>query len=404
MADPLRILVLAPFAPRLDGHHGGSRVTAGFVTALGRRHRVALVHLARAGAEVDDAVRAACERVVPCELPARPGRLGELAPLLAGRPRWVTLARSPACETALRRLVKELRPDVVQLEFSVMARYLPALEGVRAPRVLVVHEPAAARTAEDARAALGRRRRARAAARVEAVGWRQFERRALRAVDAAVAFREQDAETLRGLQPTTPVHVIPFGFDVPPEPLDPAGEPGGATIAFAANFVHTPNVEAARRLVLGVLPHVRRRRPDAKVVLVGRAPPPEVRELAGDGVVVTGEVPSVEPFLGRANVVAVPVAIGGGIRVKLVEALAAGKAVVATPLAAAGLPVADGEQLRLAETDEELARAVLDLLADAETRVALGRRARAWAVEHAGWDAALDAYEQLYRSLLRDAA
>jgi glycosyltransferase involved in cell wall biosynthesis len=136
------------------------------------------------------------------------------------------------------------------------------------------------------------------------------------------------------------------------------------------------------------------------VELVGRAPPPAVEALAGEGVVVTGEVPSVTQYLDRANVVVAPLAIGGGIRVKTIEALGFGKAVVATPLAAAGLPVADGEHVRLAETDDELARAILDLLADAEGRAALGRRARTWAVEHAGWEAAVDAYERLYRSLL----
>ena len=105
-----------------------------------------------------------------------------------------------------------------------------------------------------------------------------------------------------------------------------------------------------------------------------------------------------------ASVVVVPLAIGGGIRVKVIEALGAGKAVVATRLAAAGLPVTDREHLHLAETDDELAGAILVLLADAEARAALRRRARAWALEHAGWDEAIDAYDRLYRSLLGGAS
>lgn len=400
MADPLPILVLTPFPPRLDGRHGGSRVTAGLVTALARRHSVALLYLARGDEDVDDAVLEACDALVRCRLPERPGRLRTLALLLAGRPRWVTLARSPGAEPELRRLVAAFRPDVVQCEFAVMTQYLGALEGDPVPRVLVQHEPATARAGEDARAALGRRRRAQVAARVERWAWRRFETRALGRVDAAVVFGDADRDALRSLGAPTPVHVIPFGLDVAPEPLDPVGAPGGAKIAFVANFVHTPNVQAARRLVLDILPLVRRERPDAEVVLVGRAPPPEVASLAGEGVTVTGEVPSVEPFLERANVVVVPVATGGGIRVKVIEALGAGKAVVCTRLGAAGLPVTDREHLCLAETDDELARAILELLADPDARAALGRRARAWAVEHAGWDGAIDAYERLYRSLL----
>jgi len=281
----------------------------------------------------------------------------------------------------------------------VTTRYLPALRGVPGARVLVAHEPATARAAESATVRAGRRRRARLAAHLEERAWRRFERQALERVDAAVAFTEADREALAALGATPPLHVIPFGIDVPPEPLDPAGAPDRETLVFVANFVHGPNVEAARRLVLELLPRVRRERPGVVVELVGRAPPPAVRQLAGDGVTVTGEVPSVTPSLDRASVVVAPLAIGGGIRVKTIEALAYGKAVVATPLAAAGLPVADGEHLRLAETDDELARATLELLADRDGRAALGRRARAWALEHAGWDATVAAYERLYRSL-----
>ena len=73
-ADALRVLVLAPFPPRLDGHHGGSRVTAGFVTALAERHSVAPLPLGRGPRDLPDhAVRAACTPPVPCELPQRPG-------------------------------------------------------------------------------------------------------------------------------------------------------------------------------------------------------------------------------------------------------------------------------------------------------------------------------------------
>ncbi|MBD0289664.1 MAG: glycosyltransferase [Thermoleophilia bacterium] len=409
-AQKLRILVLAPFPPRRDGRDGGSRVLAGLVTALAPRHEVALLHLGRAdGPEVDDAVAGACRLVVPCRLPRREGRLRArwwryrtLAALLVGRPRWVTLARARSCRSTLRRLVDEFRPDVVQCEFAVMAQYLPAIERARAARVFVQHDPVTAHAAEHASSSLPRRRRARVAARVEARGWRRFETHALRGVDAAVVFTEADREALRALGTGTPVHVIPFGFDVPSEALDPGGASDRATLVFVGNFVHRPNVRAAQRLVHEILPLVRRERPGVEVEIVGRAPPPAVQALAGDGVVVTGEVPSVVPHLDRANVVVVPLETGGGVRVKLLEALAAGKAVVATPRAAKGLALTDREHLYLAETNDDLAGAVLELLDDRAARVALADRARHWALQHAGWELAVDAYDDLYRSLVRE--
>ena len=89
-------------------------------------------------------------------------------------------------------------------------------------------------------------------------------------------------------------------------------------------------------------------------------------------------------------------------RAKLLEALAAGKAVVASPLAAAGLEVTDGRQLVLAESDEEFTEAVVRLLEDEERRVELARSAREWALRNLSWESRVEAYERLYESLLRE--
>jgi glycosyltransferase involved in cell wall biosynthesis len=116
---------------------------------------------------------------------------------------------------------------------------------------------------------------------------------------------------------------------------------------------------------------------------------------------VTGAVESVAPFLDAAAVVVAPIRNGGGMRVKLLEAMAAGKAIVASPLAAAGLEVTDGHELLLAGRDSEFAAAIVRLLDDPMARGALARRARAWASTHAGWENSLSKYEALQRELLQ---
>jgi glycosyltransferase involved in cell wall biosynthesis len=88
------------------------------------------------------------------------------------------------------------------------------------------------------------------------------------------------------------------------------------------------------------------------------------------------------------------------MRVKVVEALAAGKAVVATPLAVEGLGVTSGDQLEIAEGADGLVAAMVRLLTDSERRKALAARARQWASEHLGWEASIAGYEALYRELL----
>jgi len=116
--------------------------------------------------------------------------------------------------------------------------------------------------------------------------------------------------------------------------------------------------------------------------------------------VITGQVPSVTPYLDRAAVVVVPVRLGGGMRVKVLEALASGKAVVASPRAVEGLELVDGQGIVIADSDEEFCTAISELVESVERRVSLGRDARSWAEANLGWEQVVLAYEDLYRNLL----
>jgi glycosyltransferase involved in cell wall biosynthesis len=233
---------------------------------------------------------------------------------------------------------------------------------------------------------------------VDLLAWRRFDRRTYRRAAAVVVFSEPDREAVAAAASETPVHVVPLGLAAAPAPLDPAGEDG--TIVFVGSFVHPPNVDAALQLVREILPLVRRRHPAVTAYVVGDRPPAELVALATPSVVVTGRVAAVEPYLDRAAVVVAPLRQGGGMRVKVLEALAAGKALVATPLAVAGLDVSDGRHVLLAETPGDFAAAVSRLLDDQGSRAALGSEARAWALEQPGWDAVARRYEQVYESLV----
>jgi glycosyltransferase involved in cell wall biosynthesis len=166
------------------------------------------------------------------------------------------------------------------------------------------------------------------------------------------------------------------------------------------NYTHAPNVDAAQRLIRSIYPRVRAHSPEVRLHIVGDRPPAQLRRMGSRHVVVTGRVPDVTPYLDQAALVVVPLRQGGGIRVKVLEALAAGKAVVASPRAVVGLDVVAGEQVVIAESDQEFGDAIVQLLADPERRRSLARRARAWACDALGWERATAAYERLYRSLL----
>src|SRR5204862_7424562 len=141
-------------------------------------------------------------------------------------------------------------------------------------------------------------------------------------------------------------------------------------------------------------PLIRVREPDARVSIVGRAPTAAVQSLAAEhGVVVTGRVDDVRPFMRDAAVYIVPLRIGGGTRLKIFEAMAMGKAVVSTTVGAEGLPVAGGEHVLLADEPQAFARAVVHLLRDDARRVALESAARALVVERYDWSAVAGALE-----------
>lgn len=399
----LRILLLSPFAPRHDAPHGGGRTIAQLVTHLGRRHRVVLLCLRPHGdPSTDEQVRAVCELVDEVELPGEGSnliarwrrRLRLLHGFARGTPMWAVDCNVPAFSQLVTRTLRSWEPDVVQAEFHVMGSYL-GLAGA-AVRVLTEHEPgvtAAAEASEDARGP------SRRLAQADAAAWQRFENRVLQGTDAVVVYAERDQRALEALVSGASFVRIPLGIDLPAAPLGALGA-DPPTILFVGNFMHPPNVDAAGRLVDAIFPRVVLDVPDACLCLVGDRVPRQLQRAAGGNVIVTGRVDDVTPHLASAAAVTAPLRRGGGTRVKVLEALANGKALVVSPLALEGIAVTNGEQALVAETDAEFAAALVQVLTDAGLRQRLGANARRWAEENLGWERTIVGYDRLYADLL----
>jgi glycosyltransferase involved in cell wall biosynthesis len=355
------------------------------------------------GEPVDDVLRGRCELVEEVSLtgsgPWRRPRL--LWALARGRPIEVVDSFHPHFAERTRTLAQEWRPDVVHLELERMAQYLGVLADQPAARVLVAVEPAGATAADLYRASRGTERVVRY---LDHRAWRRFEPKALRALDALVCYTERDRRILAAVAPGVRTTTIPLAAELPAQALDPLGsEP--PNVLFVGGFGHPPNVNAAVRLGRSIFPRISALCPGAVLYIVGDKPPREVRELARDDVIVTGRVPNIEPYLDRASVFAAPLLDGGGMRIKVLEALAAGKAVVASTRAAEGIAVTHvDEQLVVADTDEEFAEDVARLLSDTDARRALATRAREWARKHLDWEPIVAAYERLYAEALKHGA
>ncbi len=163
-----------------------------------------------------------------------------------------------------------------------------------------------------------------------------------------------------GLKP--PVRIMPYVVDAPAR--EPASPEGRRDIVFLGGFGHPPNRDAVLWFVQEVWPIVRRAAPQSRFVIVGAKPPPEIRGLADDRLIVTGLVDELEPYMAAARVFVAPLRFGAGVKGKLYAALAAGAPIVATPIGAEGMGLQDGRHALIAETPEAFAHAVLKLCSD----------------------------------------
>jgi glycosyltransferase involved in cell wall biosynthesis/aminoglycoside phosphotransferase (APT) family kinase protein len=383
--------------------HGGARAAASVLAALAPRHDVMALYLRGDGEPpMDPTLRAACMRVV--EVPRVPARgwwrrlafaLRRRLAQALGVPFWAAENGAGEFGARAREAAREWRPDVVHFDFFAMAQFAPAVAEAHAVHVLTPYELYSAAAAERSVTARGAARRR---ARRDVSRWRRYERRVAPAMDAIVAFTARDADDLRAVARPEAIVRIPLHVPVPDHPLDALGA-APPEVLFVGNFRHPPNGDAAMRLVRDIAPRLWTRAPDARVVIVGPEPSAELRAAAGERVLVTGAVDDVAPYLERAAVVATPLRLGAGMRVKVLEALAAGKAVVASPRALEGLDVADSGQVRIADDDAQFVAAIADLLESPSARAALAGRAREWAIAAFGSAGRADAYDALYDAL-----
>lgn len=404
----MRILLVTSMVPDAEGVGAIPKLLHAQLAGLRERHEVTLV----SPFGEDPGQAEAAERLAASDLDAhfvdrrrspstrrRWQVRGELAAAWArkGWP-WRVVSGSGGVQPLIDRLTTDGRFDVVAVEDNPMSmlRFPASL-----PTVLTEHE--AVRAGAEGWRGSGLAGRSLAALRArDWRRWGSFLPQAWRRFDLLQVFSESDARAVAEQAPdiASRVRVNPYGISMPP-PAALAGEVHG-TILFAGTFSHLPNREAARWLAKEILPMVSESVPHARLRIVGSSPTREILDLRGPNIEVVADAPSVEPHLEAAAVVLAPVRSGGGMRMKVLEPLARGKAVVTTALGAEGFTVF-GEELpfEVADASEAIASATARLLDDDRARRELGVRARDFAERHhspEAWAARLEAvYEEATR-------
>ncbi len=169
------------------------------------------------------------------------------------------------------------------------------------------------------------------------------------------------------------------------------------SILFVGNFAYEPNIDAALYFSRQIFPLILKDIPDAKLFLVGNAPPPEICSLTSNKQIeVTGRVASLIPFYKHADVVVCPLRIGGGVKVKVLEALGFGKAIVSTSVGAQGLDLSNYRAVAVADDLKDFAENVIRFLVRPEERHIQEREALAYASTLPSWDQVSEAFARLY--------
>lgn len=351
-------------------NRGGQIRTLETLRHLHRRHEIHYVAYDNPR-QPEGAARALeyCTRVYPVKRPvpnrgspaffAQLGRnLFSKLPLAVGR------YRSPEMRAQIASLLAVNAYDTLVCDFLSVSPNFPDLSAA----VLFQHNVESAiwrRHAEHARGPLRR-----AYFRSQAGRMFECERDACRNAAHVVAVSANDAEQMRRLFGIANISEIATGVDLEYFHRPASAASNTCDLVFAGAMDWLPNIDGARFFISRILPLIRRARPQANLVLAGRSPSAEILAFAAadPAIQVTGTVPDIRPYLWNSTVAIVPLRIGGGTRLKIYEAMAAGVPVVSTGVGAEGLVVADGENISIADDPEAFAARCLELLDDGTLR------------------------------------
>ena len=402
----MKVLLLTPQLP-YPPHQGTSLRNFHIIRGLAQACEVSLLSFLEPGqsteAEHIGPLAELCERIEMVPVPQRTTgkRLYQL--LATRRPDMAHRLFSQAFNIRLLQMLQADDYDIVQIEGIELARYLPVIRQ-GSPRSKIVFDDHNAETELQRRNFLTDLRQPRrwvaAAYSAEQVRrLRKFERWVCQQADWVTAVSHPDKvhlEKLTGAK--TPITVIPNNLDVTQFQLEEANVIP-SDIVFSGKMDYRPNVDAVLWFADEVLPIVRKERPSTTFTIVGQKPHARLERLKNEpGITLTGWVERVEPYLAGANVFVMPFRIGSGTRLKLIEAMAAGKAMVSTAVGAEGFPVEHNRELLLVDEAAGFATAVLHLLTHPDERQRLGQAAQQFARQY-DWRVVVPRFLEIYRSL-----
>jgi glycosyltransferase involved in cell wall biosynthesis len=408
MNERLKVLLVSPMAPS-PPRFGAQARTHGLLSNLGVHHDLTAIVLHdddETPGSSGPAMRAYCREVIFVRNPHRAAgwrrRVLQARSWLSRRSYQRHLFTVPGLQQVLDRVLGSCRFDVVFVNLPYLAHYRlrRSPPGTAAPAVVIDSHDIGydlARQVATSSAPLGQRLHA-------SFNWRKLAREELAAysgADGVCVCSTADQRRLAADAPSATTVVIPNAADVEhlqPRQTDPVSD--GRTVLFFGLLATVPNVDGVVHFLREIWPRIAAARPDARFVIVGANPAPAIRAHAGPGVTIVGPVDDLRPHLAAAAVIVVPLRLGSGTRLKILEAWAMARPVVSTALGAEGLDAVPGRHLLIADDPADFASAVLRVLREPGLADELGRAGRSLVSERYSWRGAAGMLEGFLRQVL----
>lgn len=402
MSSRLKILFLTNRSP-YPIKDGQSRRTYNILKGLARRHDVYLLSLYESAEEIAPEsishLKSFCEKIEMLPAPRKSLSLGMLVRLLRSLfsrdPYSVWRHYSSAYVERIRMRLETTSFDVVHCDILPLAY---CIRGLHSPvRTLTDHDVSFLKTKRLA--GQSRNPALKLFLYLEALKLRRLESRIFSKLDIGIAVSELDRQHLERLCPGGHFVVVGNGVDVQAfVPDSDAIEPNA--LVWVGGFHHSPNCEAVRFLLKEIYPRIKQEKSETKLYVVGGGAPDWLRRLAtvDPSIVLTGYVDDPLPYIQRAAVLVAPMLSGGGTKLKVLEAMAVGKAVVSTSIGVEGIEGKDQQHFMVADSPQAFSHRVVSLLNDRALRERLGASARKRVSEKYDWDAICEGISGIYQS------
>lgn len=391
----MKVAVVTPYLPYPPDTGGKSR-SFHLLRGLSRHHTVDLFTVSyepqSAYTEALRALRDFCITAHIVKLHKNSEARTRLARTFDPLPRVVDHFHTPPSLSEVRQRLQEGQYDLLVVDEICMAPYSHGFSG---PKLVIRHKVDHVHYREVA--ATQPLSVHKLMQWIDAYKLRRYERRVMSEFQAAICCSEDDAAVIRALNPEVPIAVIGNGVDLSyfAPLIEVSGPP---TLLYMGTMHYYPNIDAVHYFFRKIHPQLVKLVPGVQVWIVGHNPPTDILDWQRlPGVTVSGSVPDVRPYLAKSTAMIVPLRLGGGTRLKILESIAAQRPVVSTSVGAEGLGLRHGKHLLIADNPREFAKQTAALLQDPTLRQRLIAAARPFVVARYSWQALGEQYEGVCR-------